>query len=125
MKFNKTLNTIVRLWLLFGICGFLVVSGVLYDISPILCLIVAFVGFCVTTLCCYITVRYFVSHGEYEFVPLLRLRLCIRNAKWQKSVRKIKVTGDYGMCCGEEEAIACAKEYHFGALIKYADKFKV
>ena len=51
------------------------------------------------------------------------LRLTIANKKWQESIKEIKETGDYGMCCNEEMAIQCTKEYHFGNLIKYADKY--
>lgn len=52
------------------------------------------------------------------------LRLMIANEKWQETIKQIRETGDYGMCCNEEMAIQCAKEYHFGKLIKYADKYK-
>lgn len=52
------------------------------------------------------------------------LRLMIANIKWQETIEEIRETGDYGMCCNEEMAIQCAKEYHFGKLIKYADKYK-
>lgn len=52
------------------------------------------------------------------------IRLAISNLQWQESIKRIRDTGDYGMCCGENEAIQCAKEYYFGKLIKYAEKYK-
>lgn len=52
------------------------------------------------------------------------IKLKMANLMWQKSIRRIRSTGDYGMCCNEEMAIQCAKEFYFGKLIKYADKFK-
>lgn len=57
-------------------------------------------------------------------VILKNIRLAAANALWQESIKRIRDTGDYGMCCNEEMAIQCAKEYYFGKLIKYADKFK-
>lgn len=63
--------------------------------------------------------------GELCYMVLFKnLRLLIANSQWQKSIRRICNTGDYGMCCDEEMAIQCAKEYYFGKLIKYADKYK-
>lgn len=54
-----------------------------------------------------------------------KIRLIAANALWQESIKDIRETGNYGMCCNEEMAIQCAKEYYFGKkLIKYADKFK-
>lgn len=53
-----------------------------------------------------------------------KIRLIAANALWQDAIADIRATGDYGMCCNEEMAIQNAKEYYFGRLIKYADKFK-
>lgn len=52
------------------------------------------------------------------------LRLQIANLRWQDAIADIRATRDYGMCCNEEMAIQCAKEFYFGKLIKYADRFK-
>lgn len=52
------------------------------------------------------------------------IRLAISNLQWQESIKRIHDTGDYGMCCGENEAIQRSKEYYFGKLIKYAEKYK-
>lgn len=57
-------------------------------------------------------------------VILRNIRLAIANMQWQEAINRIRETGDYGMCCNEETAIQCAKEYYFGKLIKYADKYK-
>lgn len=52
-----------------------------------------------------------------------KLKLERANKKWQERIKEIRETQDFGMCSSEETAIACAKEFYFKDLLKYADEY--
>lgn len=55
--------------------------------------------------------------------PIRHIQLEMANKEWQRAIKQIRMSGDYGMCANEKCAIDCAKHYYFGKLIKYADKY--
>lgn len=112
------------LFVIVTVLGLLIVSGTLYEMSKVLLIVAGTIWYALAILMLYIFVKLAETNGEYVFIPFLKTRLRHCNNRWQSTIIQIKLTGDYGMCCGEREAIACAKEHCFGELIKYADEFE-
>ena len=124
MKSNKTFWLNLLLYTIQFALDYMIVSGVISAVSYVATTLVLVVANSVGALSMYIAVRLVVSNGTYEFHPVRKMKLEKANKLWQKSIERIRITGDYGMCCNEEMAIKCSKEYYFGELLKYADEYE-
>lgn len=143
-KLTSTECTFMALCLTAIAVSFLIVTGIPYELSPTFAIFLYGFAASVGGIGLYIAVRFYLSHGMYEFVPLLRIRLWACNNRWQRAIFNIRVYGVCDMCkirtlhtpygisdsqsswelMGVEEAIEYAKKECFGDLYRYAESYK-